>query len=125
MKEAIFTKQTSTLQEGEYVMIQLNKKFLIKQLEDKQKMKEQAQSKKGTVHTKPLGIPSNYKIDPPSFVVGKVSEVLMSLVYLVDAWEERATGPTKKGYEYRELLKVSKISEDQYKTSVAHFQTEK
>jgi hypothetical protein len=120
MKESTFEKQTSTLVEGDFVMIELNQKFLLKQWEDKQKMYDPAQVKKGQVQSKPLRLP--VKFDPPGFVVGKVSEVLMSLVYLVDAYEENKLEPVKKGYEYREVREINKISEDQYQTSVAHQQ---
>lgn len=120
MKENTFAKQTSNLVEGNYVLIELNQTFLKKQFEDKQKMFDPAQVKKGTVHTKPLQVSPTF--DPPSYVVGKVSEVLMSLVYLVDAWEEKGKESVRKGYEFREIKDVYKISEDQYKTSVAHFQ---
>lgn len=123
MKESTFLKQTSLLQENDYIMVELNQKFLTKQFNDKQKMFDPAQAKKGTVTTKPLRIPLTF--DPSSFVVGRLSEVLMSLVYVVDAYEEKSKEPVRKGYEYREISKLYKISEDQYKTSVAHIQKSK
>lgn len=134
MKDETFEKNIDDIQEGDYVIIRLNKKFLIKQVEDKQKMLAEAMAaqkggkkgqmgpaapaQRGSTPTLP-GLPANYKIDPPSLVVGKVSECLMSLVYLVDAYEERSKEPLKKGYENREIEKITVISKEQYSTSVS------
>lgn len=125
MQDSTFERETKDLAEGDYVFIELNQKFLIKQIKDKQKMYEQMQkaqtgSKKGVQPAAVApGLPANYKIDPPSFVVGTIGELLPSLVYLVEAWEERAKEPAKKAYEHREIKAIKKITPDQRQLALA------
>lgn len=118
MTENKFTKTVNKLCEGDYVLIHLNTNFLARQQERKLKEYKEAMTapkrRKGPVESMPLVIPASYTIPIPGSVVGKIGEILMSLIYLVDAWEDGSKEPVKKAYEYREVRSISSITKDQY-----------
>lgn len=121
MTENKFEKIVNKLCEGDYVYIELNKPFLLRQLKEKRKSYEEALGARRksvpSTTSMPMVVPAQYSTDPPNFVVARVGEILMSLIYVVDAWEENAKTPVKKAYEYREVRNITSITADQYNLS--------
>jgi hypothetical protein len=127
MDEAIFEQEIRQYNEGDIVLLKLDTRFMKKQLDEKRKMleevlkadkKEQKSSKKGEIA--PMA-PAQEALQAlpttvPLWCVGKVSECLPSLIYLIDVYEEGKSEPIRKGYEYREVKKISKVTEQDYQT---------
>src|SRR5579863_3478136 len=125
MDEALFEQEMRQFNEGELVLLKLDTKFMKKQLDDKRKMleeaiaegeKEKKSSKKGDMGPMApakealLALP----ITLPLWCVGKVAECLPSVIYLIEVFEEGKSEPIRKGYEFREVKKISKITEEDY-----------
>jgi hypothetical protein len=127
MDEALFEQEMYHLNEGEFLLLQLDKKFMQKQLDSKRQMleeaiaegeKEKKSSKKGGMEPMApakealLALPTTV----PLWCVGKVAECLPSVIYLIEVYEEGKSEPIRKGYEFREVKNITKITEEDYKT---------
>lgn len=115
------------LKEGDYVLINLDKEFILQQIKNQAEMLNPPQPAatgvppNGTAPVTPVvnpatavGLPANFTIEPPSYVIGLVDEVVVDVIGLKKAYEEGSDKGEAKAYEARQCSQIRTITEDQY-----------
>lgn len=125
------------LQEGDYVLIHLDQKFIQGQHEAQERMKQEAMgpangtAQKSSKHRTDMPIPTTPTpvVDSPApplevsnFAFGKVDEVTVGVLGLVDAYEELDPQATTRVYEARQCRKIRKVDSKQYQELIQSLQ---
>lgn len=135
MTDETFSEVTQNLKENDYLLIELDKEFysfLNKSKQDElneilKEIRECPEEKKDKKKVKEVQEEISKKMSAlqkevtPDHAIGRVSESLMSLVYLLDVHDSSGKGPSNKAFENREIQNLSVITEEVYQELKAKY----